>query len=42
MLHQWFWDLEPEGTFLARDGFLRPPEGPGLGLRITPDDVGSR
>jgi L-alanine-DL-glutamate epimerase-like enolase superfamily enzyme len=42
MLHQWFWDLEPEGTFLARAGFVRLPHGPGLGLRITPDDVGSR
>ena len=40
MLHQWFWDLEPEDTFIARDGFVRPPEGPGLGLAITPDDVG--
>ena len=39
MLHQWFWDLEPEDTFIARDGFVRPPEGPGLGLAITPDDV---
>jgi L-alanine-DL-glutamate epimerase-like enolase superfamily enzyme len=40
MLHQWFWDLEPKDTFIARDGFVRPPEGPGLGLAITPDDVG--
>lgn len=39
MLHQWFWDLEPEDTFIARNGFVRPPEGPGLGLAITPDDV---
>jgi L-alanine-DL-glutamate epimerase-like enolase superfamily enzyme len=40
MLHQWLWDLEPEDAFVARNGFVRPPEGPGLGLRITPDDVG--
>jgi L-alanine-DL-glutamate epimerase-like enolase superfamily enzyme len=40
IVHQWFWDLEPEDTFIARDGFVRPPEGPGLGLAITPDDVG--
>jgi L-alanine-DL-glutamate epimerase-like enolase superfamily enzyme len=40
MLHQWFWDLEPADTFSQREGFLRPPEGPGLGLAITPDDLG--
>jgi L-alanine-DL-glutamate epimerase-like enolase superfamily enzyme len=40
MLHQWFWDLEPEDTFTARNGYVRPPEGPGLGLAITPDDLG--
>lgn len=39
MLHQWFWDLEPKGTFAAQGGFVRPPEGPGLGLALTPDDV---
>jgi L-alanine-DL-glutamate epimerase-like enolase superfamily enzyme len=40
MLHQWFWDLEPEDTFIVRDGFVRPPHGPGLGLAISPDDLG--
>jgi L-alanine-DL-glutamate epimerase-like enolase superfamily enzyme len=39
MVHQWFWDLDPEDTFIARDCFVRPLEGAGLGLRITPDDV---
>lgn len=38
MLHQWFWGLEPE-TFIDRAGFVRPREAPGLGLRITLDDV---
>ena len=40
MLHQWLWDLEPEGTFAVEPGgFVRPPAGPGLGLRLTPDDL---
>jgi L-alanine-DL-glutamate epimerase-like enolase superfamily enzyme len=39
MVHQWLWDLEPEVTFAVHDGYVRPPEGPGLGLRLTPDDV---
>ncbi|MEM7022640.1 MAG: mandelate racemase/muconate lactonizing enzyme family protein, partial [Pseudomonadota bacterium] len=40
MVHQWFWDLEPEGTFAAEESFVRPPEGPGLGVSLTPDNVG--
>lgn len=40
MLHQWLWDLEPEGTFRVEPGgWVRPPEGPGLGLALTPDDL---
>jgi hypothetical protein len=39
MVHQWFWDLEPAGTFAVHDGYVRPPEGPGLGLGLSPDDV---
>jgi L-alanine-DL-glutamate epimerase-like enolase superfamily enzyme len=39
MLHQWLWELEPAGTFTAENGYLRPPEGPGLGLALTPDHL---
>jgi L-alanine-DL-glutamate epimerase-like enolase superfamily enzyme len=39
MLHQWLWDRVPAGTFAPRQGFVRPPPGPGLGLALTPDDV---
>jgi L-alanine-DL-glutamate epimerase-like enolase superfamily enzyme len=40
MLHQWLWELEPAGTFAAENGFVRPPEAPGLGLALTPDHLG--
>ena len=40
MLHQWLWELEPAGTFVAENGFVRPPEGPGLGLALPPDHLG--
>lgn len=39
MLHQWLWDLVPADTFRAENSWLVPPEGPGLGITITPDDV---
>jgi len=39
MLHQWLWELAPEGTFRAENGTVRPPAGPGIGLELTPDDV---
>ena len=40
MLHQWLWDLAPEGTFAVEPGgYVRPPAGPGIGLGLTPDDV---
>jgi len=39
MLHQWLWDLVPAGTFAVRQGYVRPPDGPGLGLALTADDV---
>ena len=39
MLHQWLWDRVPAGTFAPRQGFVRPPAGPGLGLALTPDHV---
>lgn len=39
MLHQWLWDLVPEGTFAQEGGWVRPPAGPGIGLSLTPDDV---
>ena len=39
MLHQWLWDLVPAGMFAPRQGYVRPPSGPGLGLALTPDDV---
>lgn len=39
MLHQWLWDRLPEGTFAPRQGYVRPPAGPGLGIALTPDDV---
>lgn len=41
MLHQWLWDGVPEGTFAPEPGgYLRPPDGPGLGVDLTPEDVG--
>jgi L-alanine-DL-glutamate epimerase-like enolase superfamily enzyme len=39
MLHQWLWDIEPPGAFEVRDGWVRPPAGPGLGLALTPDAI---
>jgi L-alanine-DL-glutamate epimerase-like enolase superfamily enzyme len=39
MLHQWLWDRLPAGTFAPRQGYVRPPDGPGLGLTLTPDDL---
>ena len=39
MLHQWFWDLAPEGAFTPRDGTLAPPAGPGIGVALSPDDL---
>jgi L-alanine-DL-glutamate epimerase-like enolase superfamily enzyme len=40
MLHQWLWDLAPEGTFAPEPGgFLRPPPGPGVGLQLRPEEV---
>lgn len=40
MLHQWLWDLLPGSTFaIEPGGWLRPPEGPGLGVDLTPDTV---
>ena len=40
MLHQWFWDLAPEGTFAVEPGGLvRPPAGPGIGVELRPEDM---
>lgn len=39
MLHQWFWDIGPEGTFRTSDSTLAPPAGPGLGFTLCPDDL---
>ena len=39
MLHQWLWDRVPDGTFALVDRKMRPPEGPGIGIALTPDDV---
>ncbi|MEM8551795.1 MAG: mandelate racemase/muconate lactonizing enzyme family protein [Pseudomonadota bacterium] len=39
MLHQWFWDEAPDGTFTPQNGTLAPPPGPGIGVALTPDDV---
>jgi len=39
MLHQWFWDRAPPGTFTAIDCTLAPPAGPGIGITLTPDDL---
>ncbi len=38
MLHQWLWELAPEGAFRVEDGRIAPPKGPGIGLDLTPDD----
>lgn len=39
MLHQWLWELAPEGTFRAENGTVRPPAGPGIGLELTPENL---
>jgi galactonate dehydratase len=39
MLHQWLWELAPEGAFTTENGRLAPPAGPGIGIELTPDDV---
>jgi L-alanine-DL-glutamate epimerase-like enolase superfamily enzyme len=39
MLHQWLWDRLPPGALAPRQGHVRPPAGPGLGLALTPDDL---
>ncbi len=40
MLHQWLWDLGPEGAFaIEPGGYVRPPAGPGIGLGLTPDEI---
>ena len=39
MLHQWFWELAPTGTFVPTDGTLAPPAGPGIGIDLSPDDL---
>lgn len=39
MLHQWLWELAPEGSFAVRDGMVAPPPGPGIGIALTPEDV---
>ncbi len=37
MLHQWLFELEPEGSFAVEQGFVRVPDGPGLGLALSPE-----
>ena len=40
MLHQWLFDLAPDGIFAPEaGGFLRPPERPGIGIELMPEDV---
>lgn len=39
MLHQWLFELAPPDAFAVRQGYVKPPAGPGLGLALTPDDV---
>ncbi|WMS43681.1 mandelate racemase/muconate lactonizing enzyme family protein [Acuticoccus sp. MNP-M23] len=39
MLHQWFWEKAPAGTFEPAQSALAPPPGPGLGIDLTPDDL---
>ncbi len=39
MLHQWLWELAPEGTFRPVNGRLAPPPGPGIGIELTPAEL---
>ena len=39
MLHQWFWERAPGGTWTVENGTLAPPAGPGIGIDLTPDDL---
>lgn len=39
MLHQWLFDLAPDGTFAVHDSCVRPPPGPGIGIELLPDMV---
>ncbi len=39
MVHQWFWDIVPGGAFDLVNGCVIPPEGPGIGITIGPDDI---
>jgi L-alanine-DL-glutamate epimerase-like enolase superfamily enzyme len=37
MLHQWVWNLAPEGCFALETGSVAPPAGPGIGIDLDPD-----
>ena len=37
MLHQWLFDLAPEGAFAVRNGRVAPPPGRGIGIELAPD-----
>lgn len=39
MLHQWLWGGMPASTFLAENGKLKPPSGPGHGVAFNPDSL---
>lgn len=39
MVHQWLWNVAPEGAFTLHNGCVAPPPGPGIGIAITPDDI---
>jgi len=39
MLHQWLFAHAPAGMLDVRGGMLALPDGPGIGVALTPDDV---
>src|SRR5262249_30251991 len=39
LLHPLPGDRRPAGALAPRQGYVRPPDGPGLGLSLTPDDL---
>lgn len=37
MLHQWLFELAPEGAFAVHNSCVRPPAGDGIGIELSPD-----
>ena len=37
MLHQWLFDVAPEGAFAVRNSCVAPPSGRSIGIELAPD-----